>query len=232
MIERLSGRCVLKQMGAVIVDVSGVGYGVELAERALSQIDEGQELVLWIHTHVREDQLKLFGFLTHAERVLFQALLGVNDIGPKVAMAVMNTLTINQLLTAVELEDAGPLEEVPGIGKSKSKRILLELKPKLAKLSALGLLAGNHAGPASKNRGPGALSLFAEASRLAPSVVADLKSALENFGYKDKELAPLLKRFEREPPAQGLAELIRHALAEINGTLKTEGARRSAEELF
>jgi Holliday junction DNA helicase RuvA len=226
MIERLTGTCRLKHGTQLILDVGGVGYGVEMTEGGLARVGQDQDakVEVWIHTHVKEDQLKLFGFPTHGERLLFKELLDVNDVGPKVAMAIMGTLSIRQLLDAVATDDPASLETVPGIGPKKSKLILLMLKNKLPRLETLGLLGEGdvrRAGAAAAPATPGAAP-----ERLAPELVADLRSALTNFGYKEKELQPLLRRFERAAPAADLAGLIRAALAELTGKLKAE------EELF
>jgi len=234
MIERLVGTCVLKQAGALIVDVAGVGYGVEMTEAALAGIEEGQDLTLWVHTHVREDVLRLFGFLTHTERLVFNLLLSVSGVGPKVALGILAVVPLPQLIQAIEGDDSAVLEEVPGIGPRQSKKILLELKPKLDKLAGFGMQQRVD-GKAAQTAKAGAMgSLFEGANQpLAKIMLAELKSALENFGYKDKELVVLIKRFERQPPARDLASLIRLALVELTGGMAVgPGNSRLLEELF
>jgi Holliday junction DNA helicase RuvA len=234
MIERLVGTCVLKQAGALIVDVAGVGYGVEMTEAALAGIEEGQDLTLWVHTHVREDVLRLFGFLTHTERLVFNLLLSVSGVGPKVALGILAVVPLPQLIQAIEGDDSAVLEEVPGIGPRQSKKILLELKPKLDKLAGFGMQQRVD-GKAAQTAKAGAMgSLFEGANQpLAKIMLAELKSALENFGYKDKELLVLIKRFERQPPARDLASLIRLALVELTGGMAVgPGNSRLLEELF
>jgi len=234
MIERLVGTCILKQAGALIVDVAGVGYGVEMTEAALAGIEEGQDLTLWVHTHVREDVLRLFGFLTHTERLVFNLLLSVSGVGPKVALGILAVVPLPQLIQAIEGDDSAVLEEVPGIGPRQSKKILLELKPKLDKLAGFGMQQRVD-GKAAQTAKAGAMgSLFEGANQpLAKIMLAELKSALENFGYKDKELLVLIKRFERQPPARDLASLIRLALVELTGGMAVgPGNSRLLEELF
>ena len=234
MIERLVGTCILKQAGALIVDVAGVGYGVEMTEAALAGIEEGQDLTLWVHTHVREDVLRLFGFLTHTERLVFNLLLSVSGVGPKVALGILAVVPLPQLIQAIEGDDSAVLEEVPGIGPRQSKKILLELKPKLDKLAGFGMQQRVD-GKAAQTAKAGAMgSLFEGANQpLAKIMLAELKSALENFGYKDKELVVLIKRFERQPPARDLASLIRLALVELTGGMAVgPGNSRLLEELF
>ena len=236
MIERLVGTCVLKQAGALVLDVAGVGYGVEMTDPALASIQDGQDLTVWIHTHVREDTLRLFGFLTHSERMVFHLLLSISGVGPKVAMAILATVPLAQLIQAVERDDSALLEEVPGIGPRQSKKILLELKPKVDKLAGIGLLERTEAkaAPLANAKGGAATSLFDAVNQPLPkTVVADLRSALENFGYKEKELLALIKRFERQPPARDLASLIRLALVDLTGGMVGgPGGSPLMEDLF
>ena len=234
MIERLVGTCVLKQAGALVLDVAGVGYGVEMTDPALAGIQDGQDLTVWVHTHVREDTLRLFGFLTHTERMVFHLLLSISGVGPKVAMAILATVPLAQLIQAVERDDSALLEEVPGIGPRQSKKILLELKPKVDKLAGIGLLERAEAKAAPAMKAGAATTLFDAVNQPLPkTVVADLRSALENFGYKEKELLALIKRFERQPPARDLASLIRLALVELTGGMVGgPGGSPLMEDLF
>lgn len=258
MIERLTGQCVAKSLHSIVLDVNGVGYGVEMTESALMDIEISDEpLTVWIHTHVREDVLKLYGFPTHAERILFTLLISISGLGPKLAMGILGRFTTQALAQAVELEDASTLEEVPGIGARQSKKILLELKPKIQKLMASGVFAQIAAEGYPQDTGFGAgktslgfdddknqikAAVTGRASGFGPErkrpldkvTVRDLQSALENFGYKDKELIPILKRLERQPPSYELGELIRLALAELSGAHRAEGNRGDAalKDLF
>ncbi len=224
MIELLTGTCVFRHATGLILDVAGVGYGVEMAENALAKVQDGAHVSLWIFTHVREDAIRLFGFSSYEERLLFHALLDCNDVGPRLAMAIMGRLPLARLVTVVQNDDAVALEEVPGVGPRKSKKILLEIKPKLEKLLAAGAV-----------RPVGAPTLRLEGMRplteggLEPDLLRDLQSALENFGYKEKELQPLLRRYARRPPAQTLPELLRLALSEMT---KTSRDNQVAEDLF
>ena len=256
MIERLVGQLVLRDPPLALIEVGGVTYGVEMTEAALralgaSAVREdsptGSEVPLakvtiWTHQWVREDSLRLFGFPTRAERMLFSLLLTVNDVGPKVAMAIMGTLSMAELMAAVTAEDPAPLEEVPGIGAKKSRLILLMLKnrlPKLVILASPGVLGADSPASPSLAKSPAAdasptRDLFARsaASALAPSILTDLKSALANFGYKDKEIQPLLKRYERTPPAQELPALIRMALGELAGAASLPVNPAPTDEFF
>ncbi len=225
MIERLSGKCVFKQPGAVIIDVNGVGYGVEVTDGTAAQLIDEAPTVLWIYTHVREDSLRLFGFMELSERQLFCQLLSVSGVGPKVAMSILATVSTSDLIRAVEEDDAAVLEEVPGIGPRQSKKIILELKPKVAKLAAFNLTQTK-----TKSRQAAATLFDSRSGRVPAEIWRDLRSALENFGYKEREIQPVVRRLEREPPANDLASLLKSALAEL--ATASPGAAGRGEELF
>ena len=219
MIERLVGSCAQKTAQGIILDVQGVGYGVEMTEPTLARLQVGQALTVWVHTHVREEALRLFGFLTYDERQLFTLLLSVSGVGPKLGIGILSHVDSATLLDAVERDDSELLENVPGIGSRQSKKIILELKPKLPKLSGIALTSPT---------APQALFGATKSGGIGPEVLKDLRSALENFGYKEKEYAPVLKRLEKDSKDQDLASLIRSALAELTGA----AAARSQETLF
>ncbi len=219
MIERLIGTCAHKSPTGIILDVQGVGYGVEMTEPSLARVPLGQPLTVWVHTHVREEALRLFGFLTYDERQLFALLLTVSGVGPKLGIGILSHVDCAALLGAVERDDSELLEAVPGIGARQSKKIILELKPKIPKLTGIALSA------------PAALQTVLGATKgtgISPEVLKDLRSALDNFGYKEKEYASVVKRLEKDSKEQDLAGLIRSALAELTGA----AAARNQETLF
>ena len=165
MIGFLRGRIADKQPNTLIVDVQGVGYEVHVPLSTFYDVGEvGADITLRIHTHVREDALLLYGFLTELERQLFERLIGVSGIGPKLAIAVLSGMDPRELLSAVQRGDVARLTGIPGIGKKTSERIVLELRDRLAKI-ALGVPID----PVPPNG----------ADRLR----GDLLSALENLGY-------------------------------------------------
>ena len=132
MIARVRGTLVERDLDSVVIDVGGVGYELAVTPRTLSGLPGlGEEVVLHYHLHVREDQMALFGFETRADKDLFSTLIGVSGVGPKVAMAILATLTYEQLRLAVSTDDIAALTDVPGIGKRSAQKLLLELKPKL-----------------------------------------------------------------------------------------------------
>lgn len=131
MIERLRGILVDKDAEGVVVDVSGVGYRAAVPVGAIGSLPPlGEECVLHIRMVVREDAISLFGFATKEERSAFDALTAVSKIGPKIAVAVLSTLSPNEISSAVARDDAVKLATVPGLGKKTAERVVLELKGK------------------------------------------------------------------------------------------------------
>jgi Holliday junction DNA helicase RuvA len=130
-IARLRGRQVARRLDGLVLDVNGVGYLVAATTRALRLAEGDGEVSLEIHTHVREDALQLYGFADAAERELFEQLLSVSGIGPKVALAIVSGSTPADLRRAIVLEDTARFEAIPGIGKKTAQRVVLELKEKV-----------------------------------------------------------------------------------------------------
>lgn len=132
MIAHLRGRIFDKQPNRIIVDVNGVGYDVAVPLSTFYGLgDTGADIALRIHTHVREDALLLFGFATRLEQDLFERLISVSGIGPKVALAVLSGIEPADLIRAIQHGDLARLTAIPGIGKKTSERIVLELKDRL-----------------------------------------------------------------------------------------------------
>jgi len=165
MIGFLRGRIADKQPNKLIVDVQGVGYDVTVPLSTFYDVgDHGTEITLRIYTHVREDALQLYGFLTDLERQLFERLIGISGIGPKLAIAVLSGIDARELLTSVQRGDVARLTAIPGVGKKTSERIVLELRDRLSQLPA------------------GAATDTVSADG-ADRVRSDLLSALQNLGY-------------------------------------------------
>jgi Holliday junction DNA helicase RuvA len=171
MIGRLRGRVIGRVDEMLTIDVGGVGYEVAVtrtAERAFAAaIAENAELTVFVHTHVKEDALTLFGFSSLEERDAFRLLLGVSNVGPRTALALLSGLTVAELADAVAHKDLARLSSVQGIGKKTAERLVFELADKL------GAFAAARAIP------PDAAS-----TKAAPGARADLLSALANLGYK------------------------------------------------
>jgi Holliday junction DNA helicase RuvA len=132
MIGRLRGVLVSNRQ-TVVLDVNGVGYEIKVTPRDLSALPGiGEEIVLHTHTHVREDDISLYGFDAESDRELFRVLLTASGVGPKVAMAMLGALTAEEIMRAIVSEDADALTVTPGVGKRGAQKIVLELAPKLA----------------------------------------------------------------------------------------------------
>lgn len=166
MIAFLRGRLIEKHPNRLVVDVHGVGYDVQVPLSTFYDLAApGEDVALRIHTHVREDQIALYGFATRLELDLFERLIGVGGIGPKIALAALSGIEPHELVRAVGSNDTRRLSSIPGIGKKTAERISLELRDKLPALP--GVAAG-----------PVAAGPSADADRRA-----DLVSALVNLGY-------------------------------------------------
>ena len=137
MIAFLRGRVLDKQPNRIIVDVSGVGYDVQVPLSTFYEVgDEGAEVSLRVYTHVREDALQLYGFLTDLERQVFERLIGISGIGPKLAIVVLSGMDSRDVIAAIQRADVARLTGIPGIGKKTAERIVLELKDRLMKLAS------------------------------------------------------------------------------------------------
>jgi len=129
LIARLRGRVVARTTSGIVVEVGGVGYLVQ-ATPSVHRLGDG-EITVETYTHVREDALQLYGFSSAAERELFELLLGVNGVGPKVALAIVGGSPPGELTRAIAREDTARFEAIPGIGRKTAQRVVLELKEKL-----------------------------------------------------------------------------------------------------
>ena len=139
MIARLAGTVLEKHPMRVVIDVAGVGYDVHVPLSSFSAVGEpGTSLTLRIHTHVREDALVLYGFASALEQLLFERLIGVSGIGPKLALAVLSGLPPAELVQAIAGSDVARLTSTPGVGKKTAERIVLELKDKITAMTPPG----------------------------------------------------------------------------------------------
>jgi Holliday junction DNA helicase RuvA len=197
-IAHLRGRILEKQPTRVVVDVSGVGYDVAVPLSTFYGLGEpGGEVALRVHTHVREDALALYGFATALELDLFNRLISISGIGPKLALAVLSGIEPPDLVAAIERGDVARLTAIPGVGKKTSERIVLELRDRLPRAHpAVAALAGG---------GPDGLI-----------VRDDLLSALMNLGYHrplaEKAVDAALKAVGREA---GFELTLKQALREV-----------------
>ena len=186
MIARLRGTVAARSLAGVVLDVGGVGYEVAVTPRGLSELPSiGEEAVLHVHLHVRDDQLALFGFPSDEERDLFRVLVGVTGVGPKVALAILGTMTVDEIHVAVVGEDADALTVVPGIGKRSAQKLILELRPRLD---------------------------VAEPDLPGASASSEVRLALENLGYQAEEIRTALAGL---PGDVSVEELLKLSLREL-----------------
>jgi Holliday junction DNA helicase RuvA len=178
MIGRLRGTLVDKFDGSIVVDVGGVGYIVAVTPRTLTNLPpRGEQAVLHTHLHVREDQLSLFGFDTPSDKDLFALLLGVSGVGPKVGLAILATMTPDQLRMAVVSGDTAALTAVPGIGKRSAEKLMVELRPKME----ASLETTTSSGPMS-----------------------EVREALSGLGYGPDEIRDTLATMPHDLPVEDL----------------------------
>ncbi|MGH2996805.1 MAG: Holliday junction branch migration protein RuvA [Gaiellaceae bacterium] len=137
MIARLRGKAVAWGAEGLVLDVGGVGYLLHATPSAVRKAEGGEEAVLETHLHVREDALQLYGFADAGERELFEQLLAVSGVGPKVALAIVSGYSPGELRRAIVREDAELFQTIPGIGKKTAQRVVLELKEKITPLAAV-----------------------------------------------------------------------------------------------
>jgi len=163
MIAHLSGTIITKTTEAVVLDVGGVGYSLFIPLSTYAALpDAGKEINLHVHTTLRDDSIKLYGFLTSGEKDLFRLFITVSGIGPKLARNILSGLSVEDLVRAISTEDKAKLSTVPGVGRKATERIIIDLKDKV-----------------------GALGLTTEKASVEGGAVADeVVSALLNLGYK------------------------------------------------
>lgn len=208
MIGKLRG--IVDAAGAdhAIIDVGGVGYEVVCSSRTLSALPApGEPVTLSIETHVREDAIKLYGFMSEAERGWFRLLQSVQGIGAKVALSILSTLDAAQLANAIALQDKSMVTRAPGVGPKVALRIVNELKDKAPPLAfAVATMNGHAATPASG----------AKSASIAPSPAAEAVSALVNLGYAPLQAnAAISTALSKAGEAARTEELIRLGLKEL-----------------
>jgi holliday junction DNA helicase RuvA len=198
MIAFLRGRVLDKQPNRIILDVHGVGYELHVPLSTYYDIGgEASEVSLRVHTHVREDALQLYGFLTVLEQDVFERLIAISGIGPRLAIAVLSGIETRELVAAVQRGDVARLTGIPGIGKKTAERIVLELREKFAHLAV----------PA----GVGAAALATSGDRLRD----DLLSALQNLGYHRAAAEKAVATTLSSTPEPSFEQALRSALREL-----------------
>lgn len=197
MIAFLKGFIEEKGNGAVILDVQGVGYRVEVSTLTLDQLESaGSEVKLLIHHHITDSDQRLFGFFSRDEKALFEKLITVKGVGPKSGLTILSGLPANQLINSITGGDVAALSRVPGIGKKTAERIIVELKDKLADYavsSGLEAVSANGSG-----------------------VAGEAISALESLGFKKREAEQAVMQALKEETNPEASFVIKKALASLN----------------
>lgn len=197
MIAFLKGFVEEKKEGAVLLDVNGVGYQVEVSTITMQHVDSaGSEIKLLTYHHITDSDQRLFGFFTGDEKELFEKLITVKGVGPKLGLTILSGLPAGQLIRAITQKDDATLSKVPGIGKKTAGRIILELKDKLAEYAT-----GAELSSASDDSGG-----------LADEAI----SALESLGFKKKESEQAVLKAMKDEDSNDASKVIKKALASLN----------------
>jgi Holliday junction DNA helicase RuvA len=196
MIGYLRGILFEKKPNSLILDVNGIGYLVNIPVSTFLELpDEGSTLQLFIYTHVREDIIALYGFRTTREKLLFEKLIGVSGIGPKVAISFLSGMSADELIPAIQKQDIAKLSTIPGVGRKTAERVTLELREQI----------------------PTLLTESAQVLEEKP-IREDLISALVNLGYQ-RALADRIAKnvLDKSKIDASFEDLLRNALQQISG---------------
>lgn len=201
MIGSLRGTLAEKRPTQILLDVGGVGYLVHIPLSTFYALgDLHSNVALLVHTHVREDALTLYGFLTSREKHFFELLISASGVGPSLALKILSGMSVEELVPAIRKGDLGALTRIPGVGRKTAERIVVELRDKLAKLEAHVAEAET---PAAKS-----------------SLDADLLSALENLGYDRRNAERALAEAKRAAGAGTFEALLKAALHVLSGATR------------
>lgn len=200
MIAFLSGKLLEKEANLVIIDVGGVGYEVIIPLSTFYDLGEiGEDVSLRIFTYVREDALQLFGFKTVRERELFLLLISVSGIGPKSAVTALSGMSADEIIGAIRQNNLARLNSIPGVGKKTAERLVIELRDKIAKLSAVS-------SEEMKAEGKTSVQISGD------DVYEDAISALVNLGYHINAAEKALKQAMQEGTEMSVQKLLRRSL--------------------
>ncbi len=198
MIARLTGTLVLKSPEYIVLDVNGVGYGIYISLYTFYELPEsGVPVTLLIYTHMREDAIKLYGFLTLREKLVFEQLIGISKIGPKLARNILSKLSVEELESAILKANAGLIHSIPGIGEKTAQRLILELKDKIHQLSTSE-----------------PMHILETKTEDKESCLSDAVSALINLGYSKRESQKAVRAYMSAHLSEPftLKDVIKHSL--------------------
>lgn len=192
MIGYLKGKIISAKPTQIILDVNNVGYLIHISISTFEKISDQNEVSLYIHTYVREDALNLYGFYTEAEKEMFELLISISGIGPKVALSILSGISVEELQSAIQSENVSRLVSVPGVGRKTAERVVLELKSKVGFIETA----------ASKG--------------IDFTIKQEAVLALTTLGYNQKVADKIVRDLLSSNPTFTLEELIKKSLAELN----------------
>ncbi len=199
MIGCLIGEVLALEAPTVLLNVNGVGYEIDTPLTTFCQLQKGQKITLWTHLAVREDGQLLYGFLEAQEKTIFRTLLKVNGVGPKMALGILSTLSVELLIHTVEHEDINTLIKVPGVGKKTAERLMIELRDRFKAMS---------------NEVSSSNSTVTQIQFTGNSAVAEAEAALQSLGYKPAETQKLINAVKAD--FTEASDIIRAALKSMN----------------
>lgn len=185
MIGYLKGKIISSKPTQILLEVNGVGYKVGISINTFEKIVDKSEVSLFIHTYVKEDSLSLFGFFTESEKEMFELLISISGIGPKIALGLLSGISVDSLKEAIEEGNVTRITAVPGIGRKTAERLVLELRTKVENISA------------------------GEFMKTQPSVKSEAISALTTLGYNVKTAEKIVRELLLENSDYALEDLIK-----------------------
>ena len=190
MIGYLSGKIISSKPTSITLDVNGVGYVVNISINTFEKISDKSSVSLFIHTNVKEDSISLFGFYNESEREMFELLISVNGIGPKLALSILSGIQVDELKHAIISGDVSKIVSVPGIGRKTADRLMLELKSKVGSVTA--------------------------DEALPYSIKNEAIAALTTLGYNSKQAEKSVRDILSTDPKATLEDLIKKALSNLS----------------
>ncbi len=192
MIGYLKGKIISSKPTQIVLDVNGVGYKVGISINTFEKIVNKTEVSLFVHTHVKEDSISLYGFFTEPEKEMFELLISISGIGPKIALGLLSGISVDSLKEAIEEGNVTRITAVPGIGRKTAERLVLELRSKVEGISA------------------------EQFTTLQPSTKSEAISALSTLGYNVKIAEKVIREILSENIDFALEDLIKNALSRLN----------------
>jgi holliday junction DNA helicase RuvA len=192
MIGHLKGKIISSKPTQILLDVNGVGYKVGISINTFEKIVDKAEVSLFIHTHVKEDSISLYGFFTESEKEMFELLISISGIGPKIALGLLSGISVESLKEAIEEGNVSRIIAVPGIGRKTAERLVLELRSKVEDIST------------------------GEFTKTQPSIKSEAMSALTTLGYNAKVAEKAVRDLLIENQNYSLEDLIKKALSNLN----------------